>query len=32
MEALVAPYRKDRRTDLPPGTRPVSLTVRALPS
>jgi DNA-binding transcriptional ArsR family regulator len=32
VEALIAPYRKDRRGDLPPGTRPVSVTVRALPS
>ena len=32
VEALVAPYRKDRRGDLPPGTRPVSVAVRALPS
>jgi DNA-binding transcriptional ArsR family regulator len=30
--ALIAPYRKDRRPDRPPGTRPVSLAVRALPS
>ena len=29
---LLEPYRKDRRRDLPPGTRPVSLAVRALPS
>ena len=29
---LLEPYRKNRRGDLPPGTRPVSLTVRALPS
>jgi DNA-binding transcriptional ArsR family regulator len=32
VEALISPYRKDRRRDLPPGTRPVSLAVRALPS
>jgi hypothetical protein len=32
VEELVAPYRKDRRRDLPPGTRPVSVAVRALPS
>ena len=32
VEALIAPYRKDRRGDLPPGTRPVSVAVRALPS
>jgi DNA-binding transcriptional ArsR family regulator len=32
IEALIAPYRKDRRPDRPPGTRPVSLAVRALPS
>jgi DNA-binding transcriptional ArsR family regulator len=32
VEALIAPYRKDRRRDLPPGTRPVSVAVRALPS
>ncbi len=32
VEALIAPYRKDRRPDRPPGTRPVSLAVRALPS
>jgi DNA-binding transcriptional ArsR family regulator len=32
LEALVAPYRKDRRADVPAGTRPVSLTFRALPS
>jgi DNA-binding transcriptional ArsR family regulator len=29
---LLEPYRKDRRGDLPPGTRPVSVAVRALPS
>ncbi len=29
---LLEPYRKDRRTDLPPGTRPVSVAIRALPS
>jgi DNA-binding transcriptional ArsR family regulator len=29
---LLDRYRKDRRRDLPPGTRPVSLTIRALPS
>ena len=29
---LLERYRKDRRTDLPPGTRPVSVAVRALPS
>jgi DNA-binding transcriptional ArsR family regulator len=29
---LLEPYRKNRRGDLPPGTRPVSLTIRALPS
>ena len=29
---LLERYRKDRRKDLPPGTRPVSLSVRALPS
>ena len=29
---LLEPYRKDRREDLPPGTRPVSLAIRALPS
>jgi DNA-binding transcriptional ArsR family regulator len=29
---LLEPYRKGRRADLPPGTRPVSLAVRALPS
>ena len=28
---LLEPYRKNRRGDLPPGTRPVSLTIRALP-
>ncbi len=32
VEALIAPYRKDQRGDLPPGTRPVSVTIRALPS
>jgi DNA-binding transcriptional ArsR family regulator len=32
VEALIAPYRKERRADPSPGTRPVSLTVRALPS
>jgi DNA-binding transcriptional ArsR family regulator len=32
VEALIAPYRKDRRPDRLPGTRPVSLAVRALPS
>jgi DNA-binding transcriptional ArsR family regulator len=32
VEALMAAYRKDRRADPPPGTRPVSVTVRALPS
>jgi DNA-binding transcriptional ArsR family regulator len=32
LEALIAPYRKDRRADLPPGTRPVSVAIRALPS
>ena len=32
MQDLLEPYRKDRRADLPPGTRPVSLAVRALPS
>jgi DNA-binding transcriptional ArsR family regulator len=32
VEALIAPYRNDRRPDRPPGTRPVSLAVRALPS
>jgi len=32
VQALIAPYRKDRRPDRPPGTRPVSLAVRALPS
>jgi DNA-binding transcriptional ArsR family regulator len=32
VEALIAPYRKDRRRDRPAGTRPVSLAVRALPS
>ena len=32
VEALIAPYRKDRRGDLPPGTRPVSVAIRALPS
>ncbi|HZC62316.1 MAG TPA: helix-turn-helix domain-containing protein [Streptosporangiaceae bacterium] len=29
---LLEPYRKDRRADLPPGTRPVSVAIRALPS
>lgn len=29
---LVERYRKDRRSDLPPGTRPVSVAIRALPS
>ena len=29
---LLEPYRKDRRRDLPPGTRPVSVAIRALPS
>ena len=29
---LLEPYRKDRRGDLPPGTRPVSVAIRALPS
>lgn len=29
---LLERYRKDRRADLPPGTRPVSLAIRALPS
>jgi DNA-binding transcriptional ArsR family regulator len=29
---LLERYRKDHRTDLPPGTRPVSLAIRALPS
>ena len=32
IQDLLAPYRKDRRADPPPGTRPVSLAVRALPS
>jgi DNA-binding transcriptional ArsR family regulator len=32
MDTLIAPYRKDRRRDLPPGTRPVSVAIRALPS
>jgi DNA-binding transcriptional ArsR family regulator len=32
VDALIAPYRTDRRPDRPPGTRPVSLSVRALPS
>jgi DNA-binding transcriptional ArsR family regulator len=32
LDTLIAPYRKDRRRDLPPGTRPVSLALRALPS
>jgi hypothetical protein len=32
IQDLLAPYRKDRRTDPPPGTRPVSVAVRALPS
>ena len=32
VEALIAPYRKDQRRDLPPGTRPVSVAIRALPS
>jgi hypothetical protein len=32
LDALIAPYRKDRRRDLPPGTRPVSVAIRALPS
>jgi len=32
LDTLIAPYRKDRRGDLPPGTRPVSVAIRALPS
>jgi DNA-binding transcriptional ArsR family regulator len=32
IQDLLAPYRKDRRADPPPGTRPVSVAVRALPS
>jgi DNA-binding transcriptional ArsR family regulator len=32
VQELIAPYRKERRRDRPPGTRPVSLAVRALPS
>jgi DNA-binding transcriptional ArsR family regulator len=32
LDTLIDPYRKDRRGDLPPGTRPVSLALRALPS
>lgn len=32
VDDLLAPYRKGRRTGLPPGTRPVSIAVRALPS
>jgi DNA-binding transcriptional ArsR family regulator len=32
IQDLLAPYRKDRRPAPPPGTRPVSLAVRALPS
>ena len=32
IQDLLAPYRKERRADLPPGTRPVSVAVRALPS
>jgi DNA-binding transcriptional ArsR family regulator len=32
LDTLIAPYRKDRRRDLPPGTRPVSVAIRALPS
>ena len=31
IQDLLAPYRKDRRADPPAGTRPVSLSVRALP-
>jgi hypothetical protein len=29
---LLEPYRKDRRTDPPAGTRTVSIAIRALPS
>jgi DNA-binding transcriptional ArsR family regulator len=29
---LLEPYRKGSRTDLPAGTRPVSIAIRALPS
>jgi hypothetical protein len=32
IQDLLAPYRKDRRPAPPPGTRPVSVAVRALPS
>jgi DNA-binding transcriptional ArsR family regulator len=32
VQELIAPYRKERRPDPPPDTRPVSLSVRALPS
>jgi DNA-binding transcriptional ArsR family regulator len=32
IQDLIAPYRKERRTDPPPGIRPVSLAVRALPN
>jgi DNA-binding transcriptional ArsR family regulator len=32
LDTLITPYRKDRRRDLPPGTRPVSVAIRALPS
>lgn len=32
IQDLLAPYRKDRRADPPPGTRPVSIAVRALPT
>ena len=31
IQDLLAPYRKDRRPAPPPGTRPVSVAVRALP-
>jgi DNA-binding transcriptional ArsR family regulator len=32
IQDLLAPYRKERRPAPPPGTRPVSVAVRALPS
>jgi DNA-binding transcriptional ArsR family regulator len=32
VQELIAPYRKERRPEPPPGTRPVSFSVRALPS
>jgi DNA-binding transcriptional ArsR family regulator len=32
IQDLIAPYRKERRADPPPGTRPVSVAVRALPT